>query len=390
MKGVKGRGKGRRVHREEVGIAHEEPIEVAPDAGRDGFKADGVLEVLGDKSFLWLPDGGQRRAIVRVEGGAQPHWETGMRAGGRLVRRQERWIVEDIETDKSGGPRFEELTSISPKSRLRLETDGKSLATRVIDIVAPVGKGQRGLIVAPPRTGKTTLLRQIGEGVLQNHPEVHLIILLVDERPEEVTDLARGVPGAELFASSIDSELEIHTRISVLAVERAKRLVEGGRDVLLLVDSLTRIGRAFNNRAGNGGRTMSGGVDSRALEAPRRLFAAARNTEEGGSLTIVATALVGTESRMDELIFQEFKGTGNMELVLDRAIAERRIWPAVDIFLSGTRKEELIIGGDAVTKINAIRRSLSADKPVDATERLLSLLSKHPSNEDVLAGILPA
>ena len=230
-------------------------------------------------------------------------------------------------------PVFEELTTISPNKRIRLETTTDRYTTRVMDLMTPIGKGQRGLIVAPPRTGKTTLLQHIADAVVKNHQEMKLIILLVDERPEEVTEIRRAVPSAELMASSNDSDIKTHTRIAQLAAERAKRLVEMGQDVFMLMDSLTRIGRAFNNAQGGGGRTMSGGVDSRALEIPRKIFAAARNTEEAGSLTIMATALIETNSRMDELIFQEFKGTGNMELVLDRKISDQRIYPAVDIFL---------------------------------------------------------
>ncbi len=284
-------------------------------------------------------------------------------------------------------PVFEELTTINPNSRIRLETVPDRHTTRVMDIMTPVGKGQRGLIVAPPRTGKTTLLQHIGEAVVKNHPEMKLIILLVDERPEEVTEIRRSVPEAELMASSNDCDLKSHTRIAQLAIERAKRLVEMGFDVFVLMDSLTRIGRAFNNATGGGGRTMSGGVDSRALEIPRKLFAAARNTEEAGSLTIMATALIETGSRMDELIFQEFKGTGNMELVLDRKISDQRIYPAVDIFLSGTRREELLLPAEDLHKINVIRRGLAGHKPIEAIERLLHFIRKYPTNAEMLRSI---
>ncbi len=284
-------------------------------------------------------------------------------------------------------PMFEELTTINPNSRINLETSPDRYTTRVMDIMTPIGKGQRGLIVAPPRTGKTTLLQHIAEAVVKNHPEMKLIILLVDERPEEVTEIRRTVPEAELMASSNDSDLKSHTRIAILAVERAKRLVEMGKDVFVLMDSLTRIGRAFNNATGGGGRTMSGGVDSRALEIPRKLFAAARNTEEAGSLTIMATALIETGSRMDELIFQEFKGTGNMELVLDRKISDQRIYPAVDIFLSGTRREELLLPEEQLYKINVIRRGLAGHKPIEAIERLLHFIRKYPTNAEMLKNI---
>lgn len=284
-------------------------------------------------------------------------------------------------------PVFEELTTISPNKRIRLETVPERYTTRVMDLMTPIGKGQRGLIVAPPRTGKTTLLQHIADAVVQNHPEMKLIILLVDERPEEVTEIRRTVPTAELMASSNDSDIKTHTRIAQLASERAKRLVEMGKDVFVLMDSLTRIGRAFNNAQGGGGRTMSGGVDSRALEIPRKIFAAARNTEESGSLTIMATALIETNSRMDELIFQEFKGTGNMELVLDRKISDQRIYPAVDIFLSGTRREELLLSAEELHKINVIRRGLAGHKPIEAIERLLFFIRKYPTNTELLRNI---
>ena len=284
-------------------------------------------------------------------------------------------------------PLFEELTTISPNKRIRLETTPERFTTRVIDLMTPVGKGQRGLIVAPPRTGKTTLLQHIADAVVKNHPEMKLIILLVDERPEEVTEIRRTIPQAELYASSNDSDIRSHTRIAQIAVDRAKRLVEQGKDVFVLMDSLTRIGRAFNNAQGGGGRTMSGGMDARAMEIPRKLFAAARNTEEAGSLTIMATALIDTNSRMDDLIFQEFKGTGNMELVLDRKISDQRIYPAVDIFLSGTRREELLLSPDEMHKINIIRRGLAGHKPIEAIERLLFFIRRYPTNAELLKNI---
>jgi transcription termination factor Rho len=284
-------------------------------------------------------------------------------------------------------PVFEELTTISPNKRIRLETVPDRYTTRVMDLMTPIGKGQRGLIVAPPRTGKTTLLQHIADAVVKNHPEMKLIMLLVDERPEEVTEIRRSVPSAELMASSNDSDIKTHTRIAQLAAERARRLVEMGQDVFVLMDSLTRIGRAFNNAQGGGGRTMSGGVDSRALEIPRKIFAAARNTEEAGSLTIMATALIETNSRMDELIFQEFKGTGNMELVLDRKISDQRIYPAVDIFLSGTRREELLLPAEDLHKISVIRRGLAGHKPIEAIERLLFFIRKYSTNAELLKNI---
>jgi transcription termination factor Rho len=284
-------------------------------------------------------------------------------------------------------PVFEELTSINPLEKVRLETVPDRYTTRVMDLMTPIGKGQRGLIVAPPRTGKTILLQQIAGAVVKNHPEMKLIILLVDERPEEVTEIRRTVPQADIMASSNDSDIKSHTRIAQLAIERAKRLVEAGKDVFVLMDSLTRVGRAFNNAMSGGGRTMSGGMDSRAMEIPRKLFAAARNTEEAGSLTIMATALIETGSKMDELIFQEFKGTGNMEMVLDRQISDQRIYPAIDIFKSGTRREELLLAVNDLEKINTIRRGLAGHRPPEAIERLLSFLKKFPTNAQMLREI---
>ncbi|MBX9742351.1 MAG: transcription termination factor Rho [Chthoniobacterales bacterium] len=307
------------------------------------------------------------------------------RRGTQLFRLVE---IEGEDPEKySSLPLFEELTTISPNERVVLETVPERVTTRVVDLMAPIGKGQRGLIVAPPRTGKTTLLQHIADAVIKNHPAMKLIILLVDERPEELTEMRRMFPQAELFGSSNDSDLKSHTRIAQLSIERAKRLVEQGKEVFVIMDSLTRIGRAFNNATRGGGRTMSGGMDARAMEIPRKLFAAARNTEEAGSLTIIASALIETNSRMDDLIFQEFKGTGNMEIVLDRKISDQRIYPAIDIFLSGTRREELLLPAEDLHKINIIRRGLAGHKPIEAIDRILFFIRKYPTNADVLASM---
>jgi len=305
--------------------------------------------------------------------------------GPQLMRLNK--INDDEPTKYQDLVPFEELTTINPNKRITLETVPDRYTTRIMDLMTPLGMGQRGLIVAPPRTGKTTLLHHIADAVTKNHPEMKLIILLVDERPEEVTDFRRSCPGAEIMASSNDSDIKSHTRIAQLAAERAKRMVEAGKHVFILLDSITRTARAFNNATGGGGRTMSGGIDARAMEIPRKIFAAARNTEEAGSLTIVATALIETGSRMDELIFQEFKGTGNMELVLDRKISDQRIYPAVDIFLSGTRREELLLQPWELDKINLIRRGLAGHKPGEAIERLLMFVKKFPTNTQMLKEI---
>ena len=277
---------------------------------------------------------------------------------------------------------FTGLLTISPNKHLKLELKDGRMTTRVVDLFCPVGKGTRGLIVSPPRAGKTILLRDMALGVLQNNPECHVMILLVDERPEEVTDFRRNVP-AEVWASSNDEQVENHIRIADLCIERAKRLVETGRDVVLFLDSLTRLARAHNTLR-NSGRTGSGGLDVRALEKPRQLFASARNTEDGGSLTIVASILVETGSRMDDVIFQEFKGTGNMELVLDRKCAEMRLWPAINIGGSGTRKEELLLDEKTLEGIHFFRRALVQQKIEESTETVLARLSKTKTNAEFL------
>jgi transcription termination factor Rho len=360
---------------------------------------DGVIEISG-KGFGFLRDAKRNFVqtpqdifvtpeIVRRFGlrdGMWIHGET--RRGNRGPQLTRLLKINDDEPTKYQGLRpFEELTTINPNRRIKLETVPDRYTTRIMDLMTPLGMGQRGIIVAPPRTGKTTLLHHIADAVVKNHKEMKLIILLVDERPEEVTDFRRSCPQAEIMASSNDSDIKSHTRIAQLAIERAKRLVEAGKDVFILLDSITRTARAFNNATGGGGRTMSGGIDARAMEIPRKLFSAARNTEEAGSLTIVATALIDTGSRMDELIFQEFKGTGNMELVLDRKISDQRTYPAVDIFLSGTRREELLMQPWELDKINMIRRGLAGHKPSEAIERLLMFVKKFPTNVQMLKEI---
>jgi transcription termination factor Rho len=298
--------------------------------------------------------------------------------------------VNDAPPDEARRlPHFEELTAINPAKRIPFENDQNRFTTRVLDIVAPVGRGQRGLIVSPPRSGKTTLLLHIAESIRSKEDDnLHLIVLLVDERPEEVTEFKRALPGAEIIASSNDENPRNHCRIAELTIERAKRLVEAGKHVFLLMDSITRLARAYNNTSQSQGRGIgTGGVTVGALEVPRRLFAAARNTRGGGSLTILATALIQTNSRADEAIFQEFKGTGNMEIVLDRKIAENYIYPAVDIFKSGTRREELLLPEHMLHKIHLIRRGLSGHKPLEAMERLTYFLKKFPSNAQMLLEI---
>ncbi len=288
----------------------------------------------------------------------------------------------DVEAAKDR-PDFSKLTPLYPQDRLRLETTPQNLTTRVIDLVAPIGKGQRGLIVSPPKAGKTMVLQSIANAITENNPECHLMVVLVDERPEEVTDMQRSVKG-EVIASTFDRPAEDHTIIAELSIERAKRLVELGHDVVVLLDSMTRLGRAYNLAAPASGRILSGGVDSTALYPPKKFFGAARNIENGGSLTILATALVETGSRMDEVIFEEFKGTGNMELKLDRRLADKRIFPAVDVDASGTRKEELLMSNDELKIVWKLRRVLHALDQQQSIELLLGKLRENDNNLDFL------
>lgn len=285
-----------------------------------------------------------------------------------------------------GRPEFNKLTPLYPQDRLRLETDPGVLTTRIIDLVSPIGKGQRGLIVAPPKTGKTMIMQAIANAITHNNPECHLMVVLVDERPEEVTDMQRSVKG-EVISSTFDRPAEDHTTVAELAIERAKRLVELGHDVVVLLDSITRLGRAYNLAAPASGRILSGGVDSTALYPPKRFFGAARNIEDGGSLTILATALVDTGSRMDEVIFEEFKGTGNMELKLDRKLADKRIFPAVDVDASGTRKEEILLGNEELSVVWKLRRVLHALDQQQAIELLLDKMKQTKSNVEFLMQI---
>jgi transcription termination factor Rho len=321
-----------------------------------------------------------------VAGGrrGQPDRRGGGQSAGRLVGIR---AINGLDPDAFARRRpFPELTSIDPFQRIRLETTPDEMSMRVIDLLTPIGKGQRCLIVAPPRAGKTTLLQKTAAAISRNHPEIHLIVLLVDERPEEVTDMKRNVRG-EVIASSSDDMARQHVSVARIVLERSRRLVEVGKDVVILLDSLTRLARAHNTATPGTGRTLSGGLDARTMEQPRRLFGAARKAEEAGSLTVIATALVDTGSRMDDVIFQEFKGTGNMELVLDRALFEQRIYPAVDIAKSGTRKEEKLFAKEDLPRIHRLRRALFEMKPREAMMTLLAKLAKFPTNADFLKAL---
>ncbi|MEU2434176.1 transcription termination factor Rho [Streptomyces sp. NPDC007861] len=382
--------------------------------GRDEFGAEpqvadddvlipvaGILDILDNYAFIrtsgYLPgpnDVYVSLAQVRKNGLRKGDHVTGAVRQPKEGERREKFnalvrldSVNGMAPESGRGrPEFNKLTPLYPQDRLRLESDPGVLTTRIIDLVSPIGKGQRGLIVAPPKTGKTMIMQAVANAITHNNPECHLMVVLVDERPEEVTDMQRSVKG-EVISSTFDRPAEDHTTVAELAIERAKRLVELGHDVVVLLDSITRLGRAYNLAAPASGRILSGGVDSTALYPPKRFFGAARNIEDGGSLTILATALVDTGSRMDEVIFEEFKGTGNMELKLDRKLADKRIFPAVDVDASGTRKEEILLGSDELAIVWKLRRVLHALDSQQAIELLLDKMKQTKSNAEFLLQI---
>jgi transcription termination factor Rho len=363
--------------------------------------SEGVLEVLPDGfGFLRAPDynylAGPDDIYVSPSQIRKFDLHTGDTVAGQIrsPKEGERYFalikVEAVnfEPPSRGRERvfFENLTPLYPQDHIRLEADAENLSTRVMDLMTPLGKGQRGLIVAPPRTGKTMLLQAMANAITINHPEVYLIVLLIDERPEEVTDMQRSVRG-EVIASTFDEPAQRHVQVAEMVIEKAKRLVEHRKDVVILLDSVTRLARAYNTVQPTSGKILSGGVDSNALQRPKRFFGAARNIEQGGSLTIVATALVDTGSRMDEVIFEEFKGTGNMEVHLDRKLADRRVFPAIDIIKSGTRKEEMLLPKDDLQRVYVLRRVLTPLSPVEAMELLLSKMTKTKTNAEFLAAM---
>ncbi|MEW2164795.1 transcription termination factor Rho [Streptomyces sp. NPDC007084] len=357
--------------------------------------ATGVLDIDGNgkghlRSSNCLPSPTDLQvspALIRRHGLRKGDTVEGPRGTSRTLIEVER-VNGRAPQELRRRPHFGDLTPLHPRERLRLEHPASGAAGRVVDLFAPVGKGQRGLIVAPPKTGKTVLLQQIAAAVAGNHPECHLMVVLLDERPEEVTDMRRSVRG-EVFASTFDQAPRQHIALAELVVERAKRLVEAGQDVVILLDSLTRLCRAHNNAAAAGGRTLSGGVDAAALQGPKRLFGAARLAEEGGSLTILATALVETGSRADEYFFEELKGTGNMELRLDRTLASRRVFPAVDINPSGTRREELLLPAAELRAVRGLRRALGTRDGQTSLETLLERLRATPDNAAFLRQVQP-
>ncbi|HOK29472.1 MAG TPA: transcription termination factor Rho [bacterium] len=367
---------------EPMGEIREGILEILPD-GYGFLRHDGYIPTSQD---IYVSQSQIRRLGLRVG--------DLIRGPVRLPQTQEKYpaivrveTVNGVPIDKARiRPHFDNLTPIYPLERLVMEADPRDITTRLIDLVAPLGKGQRGLIVSPPKAGKTTVLKKIANSITTNHPEVYLIVLLIDERPEEVTDMERSVKG-EVVSSTFDEPPEQHVRVAELVLERAKRLVELKRDVVILLDSLTRLARAYNQVVPPTGRTLSGGLDSTALRGPKRFFGSARNIEEGGSLTIIATALVDTGSRMDDVIYEEFKGTGNMEIHLDRRLADKRIFPAIDVKMSGTRKEELLYSEEELKKVWLLRKMLSAIDSEDITEVLIEQLTKYKRNEDFLRNL---
>ena len=378
--------------------ARDEENEKQPEGVDSGVPASGILEVMPDGfGFIrcenFLP--GENDVYVSPTQIRRFGLKTGDIINGiRRVKTSNEKFAALLYIRNINGypvsalehrPNFEDLTPIFPNSRLHMETPGKSsTAMRVLDLLAPIGKGQRGMIVSPPKAGKTTLLKQVAQAVTTNHPDMHMIILLIDERPEEVTDIKESVVGknVEVIYSTFDELPERHKRVSEMVIERAKRLVEHGRDVIILLDSITRLARAYNLVVPPSGRTLSGGLDPAALHMPKRFFGAARNMREGGSLTVLATALVDTGSRMDDVIYEEFKGTGNMELVLDRKLSEKRIFPAIDILKSGTRRDDLLLSRDEAEAVDIVRKSTNSLKPEDSVERILDLFAQTRSNRE--------
>jgi len=363
--------------------------------------SEGVLEVLPDGfGFLRAPDynylPGPDDIYVSPSQIRKFDLQTGDTVSGQVrpPKDGERYFalikVEAVNFEAPDQARnklfFENLTPLYPQERLKLETVSDNLSARVMDLMTPIGKGQRGLIVAPPRTGKTMLLQSIAQSITTNHPEVYLIVLLIDERPEEVTDMQRSVRG-EVISSTFDEPAQRHVQVAEMVIEKAKRLVEHKKDVVILLDSITRLARAYNTVAPPSGKVLSGGLDSNALQKPKRFFGAARNIEEGGSITIMSTALIDTGSRMDDVIFEEFKGTGNMEIHLDRKLVDKRVFPAIDIIKSGTRKEELLIPKEDLNRIWVLRKVLTPLSPVEAMELLLDKMGKTKSNAEFLAAM---
>ena len=364
-----------------------------------GITAHGILEVMQDgygfiRSANYLP--GENDVYVSPSQIRRFNLKTGdiLEGNTRIKTQQEKFSallylskINEMDTMKAMHRKnFEDMTPIFPNERLSLECGKTSTAMRIMDLMSPIGKGQRGMIVSPPKAGKTTLLKQVALSVQKNNPEVHLLILLIDERPEEVTDIRESIegPNVEVIYSTFDELPEHHKRVSEMVIERAKRLVEHKKDVMILIDSITRLARAYNLTVPPSGRTLSGGLDPAALHMPKRFFGAARNMREGGSLTILATALVDTGSKMDDVVYEEFKGTGNMELVLDRKLSEKRMFPAIDILKSGTRREDLLLSKEEQEAVESMRRALNGLRPEEAVDNILNMFSRTQNNEELI------
>lgn len=378
------------IKNEKAGVADIEQLD-------SGMVAHGIIEVLPDgygfiRSDNYLP--GENDVYVSPSQIRRFGLKTGdIISGNTRIKTQAEKFSALLYLTKINGvspseatkrANFEDMTPIFPNERLRLENGQSSTAMRIVDLLSPIGKGQRGMIVSPPKAGKTTLLKQVAQSVLKNNPEMHLLILLIDERPEEVTDIKEAITGenVEVIYSTFDELPEHHRRVSEMVIERAKRLVEHKKDVMILLDSITRLARAYNLTVPPSGRTLSGGLDPAALHMPKRIFGAARNMREGGSLTILATALVDTGSKMDDVIYEEFKGTGNMELVLDRKLQEKRVFPAIDIPKSGTRREDLLLSSEEQEAVYTMRKALNGMKPDEAVDNILNMFARTKNNEE--------
>ncbi len=402
-RGIKGVSAMKKADIIEAMLAEDEKAKISPEKLSDeldsGETASGILEVMPDGfGFIrcenYLP--GENDVYVAPSQIRKFNLKTGdIIEGNTRVKTQNEKFSALLYLKKINGYHpseavkrlnFENMTPIFPDERLRLETPGASVAMRIMDLMSPVGKGQRGMIVSPPKAGKTILLKEVAKSIKQNNPDMHLIILLIDERPEEVTDIREAIegPNVEVIYSTFDELPEHHKRVSEMVIERAKRLVEHKKDVMILLDSITRLTRAYNLTVPPSGRTLSGGLDPAALHMPKRFFGAARNMREGGSLTILATALVDTGSKMDDVVYEEFKGTGNMEMVLDRKLSEKRVFPAIDIPKSGTRREDLLLTPEEMQSINVMRKALNGLKPEEAVEKILDMFVHTKNNKEFI------
>ena len=402
-RGIKGVSTMKKADIIEARLAEDEKAKISPEKLSDeldsGETASGILEVMPDGfGFIrcenYLP--GENDVYVAPSQIRKFNLKTGdIIEGNTRVKTQNEKFSALLYLKKINGyhpseavkrMNFENMTPIFPDERLKLETPGASVAMRIMDLMSPVGKGQRGMIVSPPKAGKTTLLKEVAKSVKHNNPDMHLIILLIDERPEEVTDIREAIegPNVEVIYSTFDELPEHHKRVAEMVIERAKRLVEHKKDVMILLDSITRLTRAYNLTVPASGRTLSGGLDPAALHMPKRFFGAARNMREGGSLTILATALVETGSKMDDVVYEEFKGTGNMEMVLDRKLSEKRVFPAIDIPKSGTRREDLLLSPEEMQGINIMRKALNGLKPEEAVEKILDMFVHTKNNKEFI------